>query len=176
MIIFQESEGIQWVDLITSLTAVIAIIIAIGSIYFTKKITQNSLRPLLSTLYVSKEDFCGIILKNSGTGPAIITKASFKHHNAQDEYNSLYKVTSIQKVYWQNYRTFIEDKYYLSPNEVIVLGKIKRKHLRTQGGIYFIYREIFKDELSHVMITIKYEDVFGNKMKTYNRNTRPQEG
>lgn len=170
MTIIGDTSTVQWTEIITSITAVAAIVTAIVSIRFTKRIAKNSVRPLLSTIYVSRVDYCGIYLKNYGNGPAIITRIIFKKRSENVEYNGLHKAFPIENQYWESYYAFSQKEYYLSPNEDIFLAKLEAKFLIGKDKKYQELKEIFDQGQDNIMINIDYEDVFGNKMKSYQRN------
>jgi len=174
MIFLCETQSLGWTDIITSITAVAAIVTALISILFTRNIAKNSVKPLLSTISISRKERCEIRLKNYGNGPAIITKIEFYKKGEKKKYNSLYKAFPITKEFWEGYYSFSKDEYYLSPGESIYLGKIELEHLKDKAKSYKELKKLFDDNKNNVVTYIEYKDVFGNKMKPYHRNkTKP---
>ncbi|PKQ64296.1 hypothetical protein BZG02_05625 [Labilibaculum filiforme] len=168
-----ETGTFNWNDLISLIVGISALITAILSILLTQKVSRNSVKPLISTISRSGEKQCGMIIKNYGNGPAVITKIEFTNKVDNSVFNGFPKAFPIPSEDWKKYIFFTADKYYLSAGEEIILGIINKKHLTTKSKNkdYFDIKKEYDKFKQNVSTHIEYEDVYGNKMPAYHRSS-----
>ncbi|PKQ69575.1 hypothetical protein [Labilibaculum manganireducens] len=166
-----ETSSLNWSDLISLFVGICALITAIVSILLTRKISRNSVKPLISTISRSGEKQCGMKMKNYGNAPAVITKIQFTNKATNLVFNGFPKAFPIPSEYWENYIYFTADKYYLSAGEEIILGIIDKQHLAKapKKKSYLDMKKEYDIFKQNVSTYIEYEDVYGNKMPPYYR-------
>ncbi len=106
-------------------------------------------------------------------GTAVIKGIELKKSGNQT--NDFRKLFSIPENSWTAWSNFMEEKYYLKSGEVRFLGRIEKNDVEKMKLNYEEIMNCFEEELSGIEIKFEYEDVFGNKQKTYKRLFVPRQ-
>jgi hypothetical protein len=177
------SDLIRTIALVLSgIASLIAIFIAIKSenrnakrfeagLEAQKEIAEKSLIPILTVYYSENIDFKRIELFNAGIGTAIINKVALsKNGKSVKSLHELFELPN--KIKWDSYWTFEQNKYYLSAGKSFHLVELSEKNLMDQG---FNKTEIsnildlWQKQMDGIKIEILYEDIFGKNSYKYER-------
>ncbi|MCA6438503.1 MAG: hypothetical protein ACRCSM_06455 [Sediminibacterium sp.] len=131
-------------------------------------IEQQKQRPLLHIGYLDSENKIEIFMKNKGNGPLIIVNYRLVELNTNQQIEGIYNcLPSIERLF-ENY-TGSQNNTVLSPNEVqeLLLYEFQDGE---QTAPFEEGKSLLRNALSVYKIVVDYNDVFDNRMPTYERS------
>jgi hypothetical protein len=172
-----------WLQTIAALASVILAIVALvvglraekrssdrfqAQLEQSERIAKANVRPLLSVYTLKYEDRKGILLANHGVGTAVVTSMNIS--KAEKEVTNIAKLFQFPSaIAWDDFYRFGETTALRAGDE-IQLALLTAEGLMSQGYSREEAMRLLKDFETQnlgIEIRIEYEDVLGNKQKTY---------
>lgn len=176
---FDFGSALNWLNVIAALAAAVTVIVAIWGIRLQKEVAAAQVKPLLNIEGLTsldfkdeKEDSAEVRLVNEGNGTAVITSVCFQRNdrsglNLTDVLDNLDEAKGKGLQFKGQH--FGERLNYLRSKQRVTLLFVSVKRVRPKPGARELFDAIGK-QIEQTKITVKFEDVFGNKQPTFEEN------
>lgn len=155
-------------DLASTLTAMIAvfisfvsILIAAISLWMQRNHNFKSVKPIAIIDFSDYEDLISVKIRNSGTGPLIISRFIAKNKSGQSAPNIINLMPDLSEgFYWDTYFENIENFSIIpskSMNLIEFSGDMKNPAFCDQ-------RDTIRMSLSEIELSLEYKDIYGRRM------------
>ncbi len=155
-------------NLASAFAAVVAVCISFLSILLTvislgmqRRHNLKSVTPIANIELSDYEDLVAVKIRNSGTGPLIITRFDARDKNGNSAANLIRLMPDLSEgVYWDTYFENLEN-FSIIPSQSLTVLKFSGND---KDPLFCELRDTIRRCLSEMEVTLTYRDIYGRKM------------
>lgn len=150
------------------LLAITGIFVTFCLAYIARETDKAKVRPLARIALADYDNVIEVKIENAGLGPMIIESINVMNQNGEIKKSLIawFQNDKYGFIVWDEYVGDAKD-FIISPSNELVLLKITKNPQTNRDNLY--YRDEIRKELSKLIISVKYKDLYNNPLMPQTR-------